>query len=50
VDTFMSRDSDSRIVPREMEAVGEWLAGDRSFHIMRDHPHHCIYAILGGIV
>jgi hypothetical protein len=48
VDAFMSRDSDSRIVSREMEAVREWLAGDRTFHVMRDHPYHCNYAILGG--
>jgi hypothetical protein len=47
VDVLMSRDSDSRIIPREEAAVREWLASDRIFHIMRDHPYHCI-PILGG--
>nr|CAH0110641.1 unnamed protein product [Daphnia galeata] len=48
VDMLMSRDSDSRIIPREKAAVREWLASDRIFHIMRDHPYHCI-PILGGM-
>jgi hypothetical protein len=45
----MSRDTDSQIISREEAAVREWLVSDRIFHVMRDHPHHCIYAILGGI-
>lgn len=49
VDTAMSRDSDSPIIPREEDAVREWLASDRIFHIMRDHPMHCT-SILGGIL
>jgi hypothetical protein len=44
----MSRDSDSRIIPREEEAVRDWLASNKTYHIMRDHPAHCI-PILGGI-
>jgi hypothetical protein len=43
VDTLMSKDSDSHIIPREQDAVNEWLASDRIFHIMRelrDHPWH----------
>lgn len=48
VDTIMSRDSDSRIIPREQDAVREWLASDRVFHVMRDHPWQCT-SILGGI-
>lgn len=48
VDTFMSRDADSPIIPREEDAVREWLSGDRIFHIMRDHPLHCV-SILGGL-
>ena len=44
----MPRDSDSRIIPREEDAVREWLASDRVFHIMRDHPWQCT-SILGGI-
>lgn len=45
----MSRDADSRIIPREEAAVREWLTTDRIFHVMRDHPYHCT-PILGGIV
>ena len=29
-------------------AVDEWLAGDKDFHIMRDHPYHAV-PILGGM-
>jgi hypothetical protein len=39
-DIFISRDTDSRLGSRERAAVDEWLAGDRDFHIMRDHPYH----------
>ncbi|EFX63535.1 hypothetical protein DAPPUDRAFT_335346 [Daphnia pulex] len=49
VDSFMSRNSDSKIISREEAAVREWLVSDRIFQVMRDHPHHCIYAILGGM-
>jgi hypothetical protein len=47
VDTVMSRDSDSRIIHREEEAVREWLASDKIFHIMRDHPYHCQNILAG---
>ncbi|XP_057380403.2 uncharacterized protein LOC130702808 [Daphnia carinata] len=50
VDTFMSRDSDSLIVvPREQDAVREWLASDDIFHTMKDHPAHCSTSMLGGM-
>ncbi|EFX63383.1 hypothetical protein DAPPUDRAFT_335530 [Daphnia pulex] len=49
VDTVMSRDSDSRIIPREEDAVREWLASDRIYHIMRDHPNHCTSFVLAGM-
>ena len=42
----MSRDLDSRINEREVEAVEEWLSSDQPVHAMRDHPQHDI-AILG---
>ena len=42
------RDTDSRLSNREVAAVNEWLASDKTFHIMRDHPHHG-YPILGGM-
>lgn len=48
VDIMLSRDCDSRIGPREIAATNEWLASDKDFHIMRDHPYHGT-AILGGM-
>lgn len=47
-DVMISRDVDSRLSYREKAAVDEWLASDKDFHIMRDHPYHAI-AILGGM-
>ncbi len=40
VEIMMSRDTDTRILEREVMAVHEWLKSGKSFHIMRDHPHH----------
>jgi len=48
VDIMLSRDCDSRLNSREKAAVDEWLASDKSFHIMRDHPYHGT-EILGGM-
>lgn len=48
VDVFISRDCDSRLSLREKEAVDEWLASPKGFHIMRDHPWHGA-KILGGM-
>lgn len=48
VDIFLSRDCDSRLSERESVAVNEWLASDKDFHIMRDHPYHSV-PILGGM-
>jgi len=48
VDILMSRDSDSPIVTREEDAVHEWFTSDRTFHIMRDHPAHCIFGFIMG--
>lgn len=48
VERFMSRDSDSRITPREVVAVDEWVRTKRRLHIMRDHPQH-FPKILGGM-
>lgn len=47
-DTIISRDTDSRLGYREKAAVEEWLASDKNFHIMRDHPFHAT-EILGGM-
>ena len=49
VDRFMSRDTDSELILREIDAVRQWLnASDATFHAMRDHPWHCTTEILGG--
>ena len=48
VEVMLSRDTDSRLNMREKLAVDEWLASDKSFHIMRDHPWHGTQ-ILGGM-
>lgn len=48
VDVFISRDIDTRIFPREVLAVRQWLSSDKVIHIMRDHPQH-YNKILGGM-
>jgi hypothetical protein len=48
VEYFISRDIDTRIQPREVLAVNEWLESGKSLHIMRDHPQH-YPKILGGM-
>ena len=48
VNIFLSRDCDSRFSNREIHAINEWLASDKDFHIMRDHPYHQV-PILGGM-
>jgi hypothetical protein len=47
VEVFLSRDTDSRIYQREVDAVNEWLKSDKNFHIMRDNPYHCIEILAG---
>jgi hypothetical protein len=49
VEVLLSRDTDSRFSAREKAAVDEWLGSDKDFHIMRDHPFHSRWPILGGI-
>ncbi|XP_042875762.1 uncharacterized protein LOC122255625 [Penaeus japonicus] len=48
VDVTMSRDTDARILEREVSAVNEWLATNRTFHVMRDHHNHCA-RVMGGM-
>lgn len=48
VEVMISRDTDSHLDVREKEAVDEWLASDKDFHIMRDQRHHGV-PILGGM-
>ena len=45
--TMISRDTDSRLSYREKAAVDEWLASDKDFHIMRDHPYHRVPILAG---
>ena len=49
VDRLLSRDIDSIILAREVDAVRQWLTeNNATFHIMRDHRGHCYPEILGG--
>lgn len=45
---FIVRDADSRLNPREAEAVSEWVKSGKSFHSMKDHPAHA-REINGGL-
>lgn len=47
LDTVIVRDVDSRITMREAQAVADWLASGRQFHIMRDHPGHAVEMMAG---
>lgn len=51
VEINMSRDTDTRILLREKLAVDEWIKSCKTFHIMRDHPHHMNkeYPIMAGM-
>jgi hypothetical protein len=51
VEVNISRDTDTRILLREKLAVDEWLNSGKTFHIMRDHPHHMNskYPIMAGM-
>ena len=42
------RDADSRLGPRELFAVNQWLASGLGFHVMRDHKQHSV-PVLGGM-
>lgn len=42
------RDIDSRVSDREKVLVDEWIASNKSLHIIRDHPAHNRIKILGG--
>lgn len=48
VSAILSRDTDSRLSVREKMAVDVWLASDKRFLSLRDHPWHDI-PILGGM-
>ena len=40
VELMLCRDLDTRILEREVILVKEWLDSGKTFHIIRDHPHH----------
>ncbi|WP_010140702.1 UDP-N-acetylglucosamine--peptide N-acetylglucosaminyltransferase-like protein [Oceanicola sp. S124] len=40
INVFVCRDTDSRLNPRELLAVQDWLSSGRRFHVMRDHVLH----------
>jgi hypothetical protein len=49
VDTFLCRDADSRVSLRDRWAAEEWLVGGKEpFHVVRDHPSHSGYKLMGG--
>ncbi len=48
VDTFMCRDIDSDILPREVPTVEEWLESNKTFHMLRDIKMHG-YPIQAGL-
>lgn len=48
VETFLSRDLDSVVNPREAAAVNAWLETGKRLHTMRDHYEH-IMPIMGGM-
>jgi hypothetical protein len=48
VDLLLVRDADSSLTSREVDAVDEWIESGKSWHVMRDHPHHQA-AVMGGM-
>lgn len=48
-DAIIFRDADSRLNAREAAAVDEWLNDGTAFHVMRDHPDHAHWPMLGGM-
>lgn len=47
VDRYLIRDCDSLVNFKERIAVDAWLASDKHFHLMRDHPAHCVLILAG---
>lgn len=45
---YLIRDTDSRLCPREIAAINQWIDSGRPFHVMRDHPYHGV-PILAGL-
>lgn len=49
IEYMISRDTDSRISFREVQAVKAWIDSGKSAHIMRDHPYHGGFPMLAGM-
>ena len=52
VDVFIVRDCDSRLTPRDVIVVNDWLKQNPQqsvLHCIRDHPSHSGYTINGGL-
>lgn len=49
LDALIVRDADSRLNVREAAAVEAWLDSGKGAHVMRDHPHHLNWPMLGGM-
>lgn len=47
-EAMMPRDTDTRFYLREKFAIQQWLESGKTFHIMRDCPHHW-ERIMGGM-
>jgi len=48
-DSVISRDSDSRLSIRELKCINQWIASNKKFSIIRDHPTHYHLPLLGGM-
>lgn len=46
---FIVRDCDSRLSERDVKVVKRWLKSKKDLHIIKDHPDHLFYKILGGM-
>lgn len=44
---MLCRDSDTRLLEREKKCVDEWLESGKKFSIIRDHPRHFDFPIIG---
>jgi hypothetical protein len=46
---FICRDSDTRLLEREKKCIDEWIDSDKKFSIIRDHPRHFDFPIIGTL-
>jgi hypothetical protein len=50
VEAFVIRDADGRVSLRDADAIDDWLRAPAAppFHVVRDHPSHANYPLMGG--